>query len=399
MDARRFRLVRERRSGHHAARTLAGQPVRVLACSSIRTHTAASIVLLAARCVTPALAQHADPSLDDPSVAQQEAELASRRANPPTIMPAANPVVRTPIPGEPASGEIAPGLSAEDLGVPMGSLYAEGTFLVRRAGAMLQAPSGEWIYVFAPSPTGQFDTPMVLVPSAELEHVLPTISADSTPRPLVVTGQVLVYSGRNYLVPLAIADAPLQAMTPAGEAAQPAQPEPGASASNAGASQPPAAPDTPDATEASVAEPPTAEQMATDPDVASLIADLQSRRNVPRGLAPRAAETGTTRESLLTPTAIQTLPEGTMIVRRRARMVRETSGAWALALDNDAGQDATRLVILPCQNLSAMEKLAAGQAEEAEFEVTARVLTFQGRNYAMPLMFWLMRGTDVRALQ
>ncbi len=88
-----------------------------------------------------------------------------------------------------------------------------------------------------------------------------------------------------------------------------------------------------------------------------------------------------------------------MLVRRRARLVREPSGAWALALDNDTGQDATRLVILPCQNLAAMERLAAGAAEEAEFEVTTRVLTFQGRNYAMPLMFSLMRAGDVRSLQ
>jgi hypothetical protein len=46
-----------------------------------------------------------------------------------------------------------------------------------------------------------------------------------------------------------------------------------------------------------------------------------------------------------------------------------------------------------------MERLAAGAAEEATFEVTARVLSFQGRNYAMPLMFSLMRAEDVRGLQ
>jgi hypothetical protein len=152
--------------------------------------------------------------------------------------------------------------------------------------------------------------------------------------------------------------------------------------------------------------PPTAEDLAADPDVAELIADLEAQRDVPRGLAPQGGGPAVERESLLAPTEIQTLPEGSMLVRRRARMVREASGAWALVLDNDSRVeamgptgDATRLVILPCQNLAAMERLAAGAAEEATFEVTARVLSFQGRNYAMPLMFSLMRAEDVRGLQ
>lgn len=320
-------------------------------------------------------AQPEDPALNDPSIAEQEADLASRRANPPTIMPSSEPTVRSPLPGQPGASELLPGLSADELGVPLGRLYAEGSFLVRRAGAMIQAPTGEWIFVFNPSVDGQIDTPVVLVPSAELEHVLPTISHDESPRPLVLTGQVLVYAGRNYVVPLAIID---------GDAT--------------------ATPGAPRVDDDSAATQPTGDQPAreltTDPDVADLIADLEERRDTPRGLAPRTAGgVGSTRESLLTPTTIETLPEGTMLVRRRARMVRESTGAWSLALDNDSGGEASRLIILPCQNLAAMERLAAGAAEEAEFEVTARILTFQGRNYAMPLMFWLMRSGEVRSLQ
>jgi len=320
------------------------------------------------------MAQPEDPALNDPSIAEQEADLASRRANPPTIMPSSEPTVRTPLPGQPGAGELLPGLPADELGVPLGRLYAEGSFLVRRAGAMIQAPSGEWIFVFNPSMDGQIDTPVVLVPSAELEHVLPTISQDESPRRLVLTGQVLVYAGRNYVIPLSIID---------GEVGD-------------GGAVPEAAPGAGEQPEGG--EP--VRDLASDPNVAELIADLEERRDTPRGLAPRAAGgPGAARESLLTPTAIETLPEGTMLVRRRTRMVRETSGAWSLALDNDSGHDPSRLIILPCQNLAAMERLAAGAGEEAEFEVTARVLSFQGRNYAMPLMFWLMRAGELRALQ
>lgn len=335
-------------------------------------------------CLAPvAAAQPTDPALTDPSIAEREADLASRRANPPTIMPASDPTVRTPLPGQPAPGELLPGLDADFLGVPLGRLYAEGAFLVRRPGAMLQAPTGEWIFVFNPSTDGDLDTPMVLVPSAELEHVLPTIAQDASPRPLVITAQVLVYVSRNYLIPLSIIDAPTTSSADAQPAPEP--PSDPAPASN------PALPPQP-------TDPAT--DLSADPDVASLIADLEARRDVPRGLAPRAAAgAGSGRETLLTPTAIDTLPEGSMLVRRRARMVREASGAWSLALDNDSGHDATRMVILPCQNLAAMERLAAGAPEEVEFEVTARVLTFQGRNYATPLMFSLLRATDVRSLQ
>lgn len=317
---------------------------------------------------TPAPAQPDDPALTDPSIAEQEAALANRRANPPTIMPAADPTVRTPLPGQPGSDEFLPGLSAEALGIPLGSLYAEGSFLVRRAGAMLQAPTGEWIFVFNPAPDLLIDTPMVLVPSAELENVLPTISQDQTPRPLIITGQVLVYASRNFLIPLSIIDGP-------------ASPPP--------STEPPSDPSQP--------TPPT--NLAADPDVASLIADLETQRNVPRGLAARTTVAPNSRESLLTPTSIETIPEGTMLVRRRARMVREGTGAWSLVLDNDSGQNATRLIILPCQALAEMERLATGATEEAEFEITARILTFQSRNYAMPLMFALLRQSDVRSLQ
>ncbi|MEZ6234012.1 MAG: hypothetical protein R3B68_07470 [Phycisphaerales bacterium] len=325
------------------------------------------------------------PSLTDPSVEQEQADLSSRRANPPTIMPSSEPTVRAPIPGQPDTGEITPGIPADALGVPVGRLYAEGSFLVRRVGAMLRAPSGEWVFVFAPSPTGEIDTPMVLVPSSELEAVLPVVSDHEVARPLMVTGQVLVYAGRNYLVPLAIADA-----------AGFVQPEPEPAEGDMEGDRPDPA-NTGSPTDAPT--PPTTEQLAADPDVASLIADLEARRNVPRGLAPRGAAPTPGRESLLEPVAVETIQEGTILVRRRARMVRESTGAWTLVLDNDGGTDAAGMVILPCQNLAAMERLAAGQADEAQFEVTARVLTFQGRNYAMPLMFSLLRASDVRGLQ
>ena len=325
------------------------------------------------------------PALTDPSVEQEGADLASRRANPPTIMPSAEPTVRVPIPGQPGVGEITPGVAGEALGVPVGRLYAEGSFLVGRVGAMLRAPSGEWIFVFAPSPTGEIDTPMVLAPSSELEAVLPVVAEQEIARPLMITGQVLVYAGRNYLVPLAIADA-ASFVQPAGEQTD--------DQGNDGTPEP-----TPAESPTQAPTPPTTEDLAADPDVASLIADLEARRNVPRGLAPRNAAAAPGRESLLEPTPVETIAEGTILVRRRARMVREATGAWTLVLDNDGGAEAASMVILPCQNLAAMERLAAGLAEEAQFEVTARVLTFQGRNYAMPLMFSLLRASDVRGLQ
>lgn len=321
------------------------------------------------------------PALSDPSIGEQEADLATRRANPPTFMPSTAPTLRVPIPGNPHTGEIAAGLRASEIGVPTGRLYAEGSFLVRRAGVMLQAPSGEWIFIFNPSQSGEMDVPMVLAPSAELDHVLPMIAQDALPRQLTLTGQVLVYAGRNYLIPLSIIDSP----PPTNPPTAPDQ----------------TVPDVPLDSGETAPTPParTARELADDPDVSSLIADLEARRNVPRGLAPRAAAPAPMREGLLSQTSIQTIPEGTMLVRRRARMVREPSGAWVLTLDNDSGRDAARLIVLPCQNLTAMERLASGLTEEAQFEVTARVLTFQGRNYALPLLYSLLRSSDVRGLQ
>ncbi|MCA9299598.1 MAG: hypothetical protein KDA28_11060, partial [Phycisphaerales bacterium] len=72
-----------------------------------------------------------DPGLHDASVDDVATEMEVRRDASDDLSPVAG------------SGD----LSRDELRVPTGSVLPEGTFLVRRHGLVLKAPTGEWIFV------------------------------------------------------------------------------------------------------------------------------------------------------------------------------------------------------------------------------------------------------------
>lgn len=301
-----------------------------------------------------------DPELSDPAVDAQAREMI-RRPDAPALSPSND--------GGAADG---PDLSAYDAGAPpVGSapLRREGTFLVRQRGSMVRLRNGEWLMVFHRDAQGRSERPMVLVRSANLARMEQLGGTDPEAQAFIITGQVLVYRGVNYLLPTA---PPVLARSGSGPAA------PGERASNPPASVP-----------------------AGDPGTEDLIRVLEAQLDRPRGLGLARAPDAPSPDgaSDRKPTI---LPEGSMVIRRRGRLVRTSAGDTALAIDADADTPPALdppMVLAPCLLLERMERVALDRGEEMTFEVTGRVLAYQGRNFLLPTMFRVYQPGDVERRQ
>lgn len=89
------------------------------------------------------------------------------------------------------------------------------------------------------------------------------------------------------------------------------------------------------------------------------------------------------------------LREGTFLVDRRGRMVRGANGEWMYTFDADAkGQADPTMVLMPCQKLEAMEKLAERYGESITFTLTGQVFAYKNRNYLLPGPFRVNRANE-----
>jgi hypothetical protein len=95
------------------------------------------------------------------------------------------------------------------------------------------------------------------------------------------------------------------------------------------------------------------------------------------------------------------LREGTFLVERRGRMVRSATGDWMYTFDADAkGQADPTMVLMPCQKLEAMEKLAERYGESITFTLTGQVFVYKNRNYLLPGPFQVNRvNEDIKTTQ
>ena len=254
-------------------------------------------------------------------------------------------------------------------------LLPEGAFLAKRRGTMVKSGSGEWVFVFYPDAEGNAEPPMTLLPSAALERMEEVTLRREVRPEFILTGQVFAYERTNYLLPTAFSVA-TPPPAPGSEAPEqdPAPPEGGAEAA-------PASP--------------------LDQAVEALVKRIEAERPGERALGDTSVLAEAVDPGRAGPAGVEARPDGELLVRRRARLIR-MAGAWRLAIDNDPDgphRSATMMVVLPCLNLERMERLAAERGENQTFEVSGIVTQYRRANYIVPTIYRLTRPGDVAPLQ
>lgn len=223
---------------------------------------------------------------------------------------------------------------------------------------------------------------MIMLPNAALDRLRGTVTGESVR--LTVTGEVLAYRGRNYLLLTAFQVRP--SVTPAAQAgsaeaaAAAADGADGVSGEGAGVGA-------------------AGGQGASDID--DIAADLDRLRATPGGLSRSVEENddAATGAGDASPTA--PLPEGTPIVGRAGRLERSAAGAWSFVSDNDPDTPGTEraMIVLPCRLLEQMEARAGVGVERVRMRVSGRVVAFDGENYLLPTLLQFERGERIKPLQ
>lgn len=279
-------------------------------------------------------------------------------------------------------------------------LAREGTFVSNARGQAVKGKSGRMFFVFDPDRAGRTLPPMVLLPNPNLATMERLISHTPPGTRLGITGQVTVYQGLNYL----LATAPPVVLRVEEPAAAPPPPPPAPS----NPAPPPSSPAAPDAspTEPGATAPapvaegtkpdaaPAPETTPTDePSIDEIVAKLDKAAGRVAATAPQRSNTSIPGlgeagrpepEEAGSGGAARALVAPGVIAGRRGRIMRAADGAMVFVFDSGVDGGAPRpMVLLPCQNLTAVEQIAERAGEGATYTVSGEVMTYRGQNYML----------------
>lgn len=224
-----------------------------------------------------------------------------------------------------------------------GQLVREGAFLRNRQGRLVQG-EGAWVFVFDSDASGESEPPMLVLPCRRLREMQHALELQNRPLTFQATGQVFAYDGRNYFLPSFFTVAATE---------RPPEPAP----------------------------PPPTSADSRDPQAGDLLREMAApprrpltaqRATIDAGAEPAAA-----------------LREGLFIASRRGRLVRD-GGRLLFSADNGPDPSAKSdpaFILLPCQNLESLERLAQRRGEKAIITMSGRIFAYEGRNYLLPTFF------------
>lgn len=268
------------------------------------------------------------------------------------------------------------------------SALAEGAFIMGRDGQLVPGPMGLLIFVPNKETRQAGEGPVLLMPSTTLAQ----LQNEWTGQPVRVSGEIFTYHGRNHL--LLSAYQLINHPTPGEES----DTEPS---------------DAPTARDASGEDPADTEPstIEADPAVRDLLDELEQQlspddegdeQSSVHERLESAQSRGIPRPAVVVNERVPPgFEEGTLILRRPARMTRGATGAWTLVFDNDdpTATDAPELTVLPCRALMRMEHIAMEQGDADQLLVSGRVYTYLGGLYFLPTLVQRVRVGELNPLQ
>jgi hypothetical protein len=294
-------------------------------------------------------------------------------------------------------------------------LLREGSRLVEARGHIRRDPSSGWwlLKVDSDSPTAAAPSfEMILLPGtllSEMQHVV-----ESTPKQQVtfeVTGEVFVYRGRNFIMPM-------HAPKLIGNPSAGAKPASAPAATSASSTKPTPAASAPAETNPSAPSGPTTRPSDQMPDPIKKGDSAEDiMRNLEQSIGPAPGRTSarpavgestdnsadprsavpatiTTSPSALANSSRpdRVLQEGTAVISRRGKLTRDPSGGWMFIFDADAtGLIDPPMRLLPCLLLEQLETFARHNNSGAAILISGQVYLYGGRNFLLPTVFRVPR--------
>ncbi len=248
-----------------------------------------------------------------------------------------------------------PSLAVPDFRPRASELLREGTVLHQMQGRLIGSTGGGRVYVFDEDENGSALAPMIVIPTVRLMEMERVLSTRDTTVTFLLTGEVFVYRGRNYIHPMRFTTLAIE------KNKQDQQTD-------------------------------DAARVLGGDDVEDIISALQAdaQRNEEREsrgvIAPKY---GLGRD-------------GDMVVSKRGRVRRSTLGGWEFLIDNDV-EDArdrfqddadTPYMLLPCQLLESIEAVIDDSDRGAELVLSGTVYVYSGESYLLPSMFRVLRPSE-----
>ncbi len=355
-------------------------------------------VLIIAAHASCALAQNESAQDTPGNQAQVEAAqaiLPRVGTNQTPVMPTQNPVSVAVQPGL-TDGQDWLKVLHETLDEPTEpSTLAEGAFVLGRPGQLFPGPNGLWIFVPDKETRHPGEGPVLLMPC----HTLERLEAQWSGQPIEVSGEIFTYHNRNQLLISAYRIGVVPSTNTNNNTEQPVN----QSDTPADSQLQNQVDNQPDNQPASLED---------DPDVRDLLNELEFQ-NQPSNASEHSIHQDLNQDPSfdddLPPARPQVeissnpgmFEEGTLILRKPSRMIRNPDGAWAIVFDND-NPDAAQspeLIIQPCKMLMRIEPSVMEAGDSARLLVSGRIYTYKGAYYILPTLMQRIRPQEINSLQ
>ena len=280
------------------------------------------------------------------------------------------------------TNKVIPPASASDRGGPSyslpfkggrqggGALLPEGRALVSRSGRLVHEGRW-WTFVFDPA---EGEPPTTLLPNASLEVMVRTASGSASPVKFVVSGEITVFEGADYLL--------VRMVRRSVVADEPSAPQeetvPGENTS--GEEEAPASEE-------------ARQAVSSDLPAEDVLAKLKAQRPkqemipVDQSVSDDRADRGTTGARAM-------IPDGSPLMSRPGRLVRDGEW-WSFAFESDRpDHPEPPMKLLPSNSVELMLQAARRGANGLVFLVSGEVTAFQGDNFLLPRVAVQRIATD-----